>query len=117
MRSLALAFALAFPLALVAAGCGGSDETTTSSTRTTTETQPASTPASTTTTATQPVKTKPEAVDLYFTAGEQFQKVPLAASGRGPMVERATEALLAGPRPGQAKANVALRSQIPDGVR
>ena len=118
MRPLALALTLAFALALVAAGCGGSDETTTSSTRTTTETQPASTPGSTTTTtATEPARTERGPVDLYFTAGEQFQQVQLAASGKCSTLERATEALLAGPQPGQAKADVALRSQIPDGVR
>ena len=104
--------AAALCAALAIGGCGGSDETTTSSTSTTTE--PAST---TTTTATQPVKTKPEPVDLYFTAGEQFQRVALAVPGKGSTLERATQALLAGPQPGQAKADVALRSQIPDGVR
>ncbi len=129
MRAVALpGFLLRLPVAaavLVAfaiAGCGGSDETTssTSTTSTTTETQPASTPASTTTTTpTQPVAPKPkrEPVDLYFTAGEQFQKVSFAASGKGSTLERTTEALLAGPQAGQAKADVALRSQIPDGVR
>ena len=114
MRPLALAAALA--LALAAAGCGGSEETTSS---TTTEAdEPAPAPAETTTAEEPPEDGDEDTVDLYYTAGEQFRKVERTLPGGGSQLERVTEELLRGPRPGDADdADIALRSQIPDGVR
>jgi lipoprotein-anchoring transpeptidase ErfK/SrfK len=103
-------------LAAAAVGCGGSDEGTETSTRaesTTTQSVPAPAP-----TPDQPAPTEGDnTVDLYFTAGEQFEKVPRDLGGAGSQLERTTEALLDGPREADAKADVALRSQIPDNVR
>ena len=109
-----LAAAAAVVLATAAVGCGGDDETSTTSTRaestTTTQTQPAPAP--------EPAeRTGPKRVDLYFTAGEQFERVPRELRGRGSELERATEALLRGPRAADGGADVALRSQIPKDVR
>ena len=114
MRPLALAAALA--LALAAAGCGGSEESTSS---TTTEVdEPAPAPAETTTAEEPPEGGDEDTVDLYYTAGEQFRKVERTLPGGGSQLEQVTEELLRGPRPGDADgADIALRSQIPDGVR
>ena len=107
-----LAAAAAVVLATAAVGCGGDDETSTTSTRaestTTTQPQPAPVPAE---------RTGPKRVDLYFTAGEQFERVPRELRGRGSELERTTEALLRGPRAADGGADVALRSQIPKDVR
>ena len=56
-------------------------------------------------------------MDLYFTAGEQFERVPRELRGRGSELERATRALLRGPRAADGGADVAVRSQIPKDVR
>ena len=107
-----LAAAAAVVLATAAVGCGGDDETSTTSTRaestTTTQTQPAPAP--------EPAeRTGPKRVDLYFTAGEQFERVPRELRGRGSELERTTEALLRGPRAADGGADVALRSRDPEG--
>jgi lipoprotein-anchoring transpeptidase ErfK/SrfK len=114
MRSTLLGGAVAAVLA-AAVGCGGSDETSSTSTRaeptTTIETQPAPAPVPAETTV------SPKTVDLYFTAGEQFERVPRELRGGGSKLERTTQALLRGPRAADGTDDVALRSQIPEDVR
>ena len=90
--------------ALALAGCDdATDESSTSST------QQATTPADTTTSAATP-PTKEQKPELYFTAGEQFEKVPadLPQGGTDEQLEAATEQLVNGPPKGDHTA-----SQIP----
>ena len=106
--------------ALAIAGCGGSDETgssTATEPETSTEAPPPEPDAAATTSTAPPSGPPAGAVDLYFTAGEQFEKVTRRLGGGGSQLERTTAALLRGPRPGDAGQDVALRSQIPRGVR
>ena len=91
------------PLAALAlAGCDdATDESTTASSTTTSSTQQATPPDDTTTSANKP-KPKPDAPQLYFTAGEQFEKVLFdAPSGDAQkQAEAATQALIDGPPEG-----------------
>ncbi len=116
MRPLLFAVAIALAVASAAAGCGGSDETSPTSTRaesTTTEAEPAPAPA-----PDEPPETEgADTVDLYFTAGEQFERVSRELPGDGSELEPTIEALLRGPRDADAGEDVALRTQIPEGVR
>jgi lipoprotein-anchoring transpeptidase ErfK/SrfK len=86
--------------ALALAGCDDATDDTTSSSRTS-STQPTSTSAQTSTTTTAH---KPDAsqTQLYFTAGEQFKKLPADVPDGDPQeqVEAATQALIDGPPPG-----------------
>ena len=89
--------------ALALAGCGGGDDdSTTASSTTTSSTQQATTSADTTTSAATPAAKKDEAPQLYFTAGEQFEKVPadLPRDASDEQLEAATDALVAGPPQG-----------------
>jgi spore germination protein GerM len=83
-------------VALALAGCDDAEDTTSS-------TQPTSTSASTTTTTAAQQADAPQNEDrgpqLYFTAGEQFKKVPadLPPGDARKQVEAATQALIDGP--------------------
>src|SRR4051794_30419440 len=81
------------------AGCdSGGDTTTTVPSATTSSTQPTSTTAEKTT----PPKQHAQAPNLYFTAGEQFKKVPadLPPGDAEKQAEAATQALIDGPPEG-----------------
>ena len=53
---------------------------------------------------------------LYFTSGEQFRKVQRQLPDSGSEIERAAEALVAGPTKQEADRRVEAQTQIPDGV-
>src|SRR5688500_5554396 len=96
--------------ALALAGCDGGDDTSTTATP---STQPTATSAETTAPAEDQQRgaQNTEQPQLYFTAGEQFEKVPFDAPAGGPEaeVEAATEALVEGP----PKAAKDAHTQIP----
>ncbi len=52
-------------------------------------------------------------VELYFTAGEQFQKVDRRMADGGNQLETTAEALIAGPTPADAKKGVRPQTTIP----
>jgi lipoprotein-anchoring transpeptidase ErfK/SrfK len=54
--------------------------------------------------------------ELYFTTGEQFRKVERPLRGPGSKIERAAEALVAGPTEREQRLEVEAQTQIPDGV-
>jgi hypothetical protein len=93
---------------LALAGCdsGGDDSTTATS-----STQPTSTTAESTTPAPNDQQAATDEPQLYFTAGEQFEKVPFEAPGgdTGAQLEAATEALVDGPPQSSKEAT----TQIP----
>jgi spore germination protein GerM len=99
--------------ALALAGCDDAEDTTTTS-----STQPTSTSAQTTTSTTaQQTDTssdKNKGPQLYFTAGEQFKKVPadLPPGDAQKQVEAATQALIEGP-PEAGRTT----TQLPAGTR
>lgn len=109
---------------LLLAGCGGGDEsssTTTSSTSTTsssTTTQASTTTGGETTTAPSGGENAPPAgtVSLYFTAGEQFQKVDRKLAGGGSDLVVATQALADGPIAADRTKGEEPQTAIPDGV-
>jgi lipoprotein-anchoring transpeptidase ErfK/SrfK len=109
-------------IALLLAGCGGGGEPSSTSASSTTSTQAEQ---STTTTegggeATTPSggEAAPPAgtVQLYFTAGEQFQKVDRKLPGGGSDLLAATEALVDGPVEADRTKGVEPQTAIPGGV-
>jgi hypothetical protein len=57
-----------------------------------------------------------DAVELYFTAGEQFHPVERELPDSGSPVEQAAEALVAGPNRNEQQKRVEAQTQIPRGV-
>jgi len=97
-------------VAALAAGCGGGDS---DDEPTTTETAGAE--ASTDSQAPTEASSS-DTAELYFTSGEQFQKVQRDLEGGGSDVELAVEALVDGPTKGERGARVQTQTQIPAGV-
>jgi lipoprotein-anchoring transpeptidase ErfK/SrfK len=63
-----------------------------------------------------PAAAADDTATLYFTSGEQFRKVRRELSGAGSEIERAAEALVAGPTEQEADSRVEAQTQIPEGV-
>jgi lipoprotein-anchoring transpeptidase ErfK/SrfK len=103
--------------ALLIVGCGGSDEsssTTTSSSTTSTQSSTTTSTGSTTTTPSGGQESPPAGtVQLYFTAGEQFEKVDRKIDAGGSQLEAVTEALIDGPTPADATKGVEPETAIP----
>lgn len=107
-RLAAIAAVAATPAFVVGCGGGDSDEPTP---------PPSTTAPDRGGTAEEPVSPAGGApTELYFTSGEQFRKVERKLPGKGSEIERATEALLAGPTKQEAELRVEAQTQIPDGV-
>jgi lipoprotein-anchoring transpeptidase ErfK/SrfK len=111
--------------ALLVAGCGGSDEsssTTASSTTTSTEssstTSTTSTDVETTTTTPNGGQQAPPAgtVQLYFTAGEQFEKVDSKLQNADSELKPVTQALIDGPTADDASHGTVPQTAIPEGT-
>jgi lipoprotein-anchoring transpeptidase ErfK/SrfK len=102
--------------ALLIGGCGGDSDESSSTTTSTTSSESSSTTSSTATetTTTSGGQEAPPAgtVQLYFTAGEQFEPVDRKV-GDGDEVNAATEALLDGPTPADATKGVEPQTSIP----
>jgi murein L,D-transpeptidase YcbB/YkuD len=97
------------------AGCGGDEDETTSSTTSTTSESTSTTSESTTTTSdaeAPPAGT----VELYFTAGEQFEKVDRKIADNADQLEATTAALIDGPTPADATKGVEPQTAIPQGT-
>jgi lipoprotein-anchoring transpeptidase ErfK/SrfK/spore germination protein GerM len=108
--------------ALLIGGCGGdSDESSSTSTSSTTTTESTSTTSTTSTTETTTpnggqVAPPAGTVLLYFTAGEQFQKVDSKITTAGSNLNRVATALLAGPTAADASHGVKPETAIPQGT-
>jgi peptidoglycan hydrolase-like protein with peptidoglycan-binding domain len=98
--------ASAFAAALLIAGCGGGSEESSSPTTTT------SSSSSTTTAAAQPT-TSAHSAQLYFTVGEQFQKVDRKIAAGGDELQATTEALIEGPIAADAQKGAKPQTAIP----
>ena len=106
---------------MLIAGCGGgSDESSSSTTAASTTTEATTTSAgpesTSTTTAPSGGQAAPPAgtVQLYFTSGEQFDKVARRIDTAGSQPEAVTEALLEGPTPADATKGVEPQTAIPN---
>ena len=98
-------------LAATAGGCGGGDSEDAS-------TDPAPAESAGTSDEAAPETADPDdgKTALYFTSGEQFRKVERELPAGGSEVERAAEALVAGPTKRERSLRAEAQTQIPDGV-
>lgn len=93
--------------AVLAFGCGGGDEEEETAAQTGAGAAKAKHPSA---------GSDGDAVELYFTAGEQFHPVERELPDSGPTIEQAAEALVAGPTEREQRKQVEAQTQIPDGV-
>ncbi len=123
-RGNASAAGLLVCIALVIAGCGGGSDESSSTTSSTTTAEPTSsttTPTTTTSTGTTTPSGGQQApptgtVQLYFTAGEQFDKVDTKIDPTDSNLNRIAAALLAGPTAADATHGAKPQTSIPDGT-
>ncbi len=103
---------------LVVAGCGGDSDESTSTTSTTTTQSSSTTSTSTETETTTPSggEAAPPAgtVQLYFTAGEQFEKVDRRIPDNARQLQATTAALIEGPTPADESKDVKPQTAIPE---
>ena len=91
-------------------GCGGDEEEPTSTTSSTSSSTTSTTSA---TTSTEEAAPPAGTVELYFTAGEQFEKVDREIADNGRQLRATTEALIDGPIPADASKGVEPQTSIP----
>lgn len=101
---------------LIVAGCGGDSEESASTTSTSTSSTSSTTSNETTTPSGGEAAPPSGAVQLYFTAGEQFEKVDRRIADSGNRLEATTEALIDGPTAADATKGVEPQTAIPAGT-